>query len=214
MPESQKDTIAGYLAEYAFITQGIRINQRERHGFLAFSLAASGLILGILMRSRPPLVATEVCFLVGLAAGMTLIAERMTIRASHAVALAAAYLRYFIEPHVEGLSFQGRFTSPLRQGWGVASASHSFAMAYAGLTAAFVLAWLAAPVEDGRQWWQTVLIGILSMVSIFQIQRLSSFRRSHYVPSNAWREVYEDEHHVAGLRPPQPGTIPSGKPSS
>lgn len=62
MPENSPDTTAGYLAEYAFITEGIRLNQRERQAFLAFSLAASGLILGLLMRATPPRSATETCF--------------------------------------------------------------------------------------------------------------------------------------------------------
>jgi hypothetical protein len=38
------NAIEGYLAEYNLIGQGIRQDQQERHGFLAFSMAASGLI--------------------------------------------------------------------------------------------------------------------------------------------------------------------------
>lgn len=95
MPESsstQDEAIAGYLAEFDFIREGMRQDQRERHGFLAFALAGSGLILGLLMRSSAR-TAEQTCFLVGLAAIVTIVAQILTIRASQGVASAGAYLR-------------------------------------------------------------------------------------------------------------------------
>jgi hypothetical protein len=194
MPQSSTDSVAGYLAEYSFLGEGIRQMQRERHKFLAFSLAASGLILSLLMRSTPPRSPTETCFLVGLAAGVTLIAERMTIRASYSIAVDAAYLRLFVEPQVDGLDFQRRLASPLRTMKGVASTSHSFALAYTALTAAFVLAWFAAPIDGARQWWQTVLIGILTAASFSQVAGLTSISRFHWDGADPWRDLHEEEH--------------------
>jgi hypothetical protein len=84
--KSEEGRAAGYLAEFDFIREGMRQDQRERQGFLGFALAASGLVLGLLMRSTPSRSATEACFLVGLAAVVILVAERLTIRASQGVA--------------------------------------------------------------------------------------------------------------------------------
>jgi len=153
------------------------------------------------MRSTPPRSTTEACFLVGLAAGVTLIAERMTIRASRAVAVAATYVRLFIEPHVEGLDFQRRMASPLKEVKGTASAAQSFAIAYSGLTAAFVLAWFAAPVENGRQWWQTLLIGIFGAAGVLQVAKLSSFNRSRWDAATPWRDIHEEERRDTDLGP-------------
>jgi hypothetical protein len=202
MPPSSKHSIDGYLTEYAFVAEGIRSNQHERQGFLAFSLAASGLILGLLMRSTPPRSPIQACFLVGLAAGVTLIAERMTIRASHGVAAGGAYLRLFIEPHVEGLEFQRRVASSLRQAKGLASASatRSFAWGYAGLTAAFVLAWFAAPVVGDRQWWQTLLIGLLAATSAFQLREFSSISRFRSDGTRPWQAIHEEERRTGSIK--------------
>jgi hypothetical protein len=148
------------------------------------------------MRSRPPRSATEVCFLTGLAAGVTLIAERMTIRSSHRVASARAYLRLFVEPRVPGLSFHCRLSSPLRVR-GVSSAARSFALAYLGLTAAFVLAWLAAPVDGGRESWQTLLVGLLGTLSVAQIAQLDSITTD--TAHNPWHAVHKEEHDAVNL---------------
>src|SRR5688572_7414672 len=86
----------------------MRGDQRERHGFLGFTLAASGLVLGLLMNSDAHRSPWQACFLVGLVAVVTLAAEQLTIRASQGVATAGAYLRLFVEPNVEGLAYQRR----------------------------------------------------------------------------------------------------------
>jgi hypothetical protein len=172
MSESSDHSAAGYLAEHAFVGDGIRHAQRERHGFLGFSLAATGLVLGLLMRSSPPRSPVEACLLIGMAGGAILVAERMTIRASLAVARLTSYLRIFVEPRVEGLDYCGRLGSFYAEVRGASSAPHSFAFAYLALTAALALAWLAAPVQGGRQWWQTVLITASSTASLVQVGQL------------------------------------------
>jgi hypothetical protein len=185
---------AGYLAEFDFIREGMRQDQRERQAFLGFALAASGLVLGLLMRSTPPRSPTEACFLVGLAAGVVLVAERLTIRASQGVASAGAYLRIFIEPHVDGLEYQARNMSYIRKMRGTVSASRGFGLAYCALTVAFALAWPAAPVHGARQWWQTALVGALVAVSLCQAGKLiwTSFRGWRNVDA-AWDSVRDAE---------------------
>jgi len=49
LPDSGKDLEAGYLAEFDFVRERMRQDQRERQGFLGFTLAAAGLVLGLLM---------------------------------------------------------------------------------------------------------------------------------------------------------------------
>ena len=83
---------AGYEIEFEFIHAGMRQDQRERQGFLGFTLAANGLILGLLMRGTPERTAKEVWFLVVLAGIVTLVAERLTLRASQGVATAGSTL--------------------------------------------------------------------------------------------------------------------------
>lgn len=106
-PDKRAD-IGPYLAEYEFVREGVRQDQRERLAFLGFALAACGLILGLLMRSPHGRSATQVWFLVGLAALVALVAERLTIRASNGVLSGGTYIRFFIEPNVRGLRYQGR----------------------------------------------------------------------------------------------------------
>jgi hypothetical protein len=94
---------------------------------------------------------------------------------------------------VDGLAFQRRMASPLRKMKGVASTSHSFALAYTVLTAAFVLAWLAAPVEDARQWWQTAVIAILGAASLLQVRSLTSISRHRWDAVKPWQELLDEE---------------------
>lgn len=58
--------VGAYLAEYEFVREGVRQDQRERLAFLGFALAAGGLILGLLMRSPQGRSATQVWFLLAL----------------------------------------------------------------------------------------------------------------------------------------------------
>jgi hypothetical protein len=181
---------AAYLAEYEFIREGMRQDQRERHGFLGFALAASGLILGLIMRSEPQRTASQVCFLVCLAAIVILVAERLTIRASQGVASGGAYMRLAIEPNVPGLEFQARNREFIAKVGGVVSASQGFALAYLTLTAAFVAAWVVAPVTGDRTFWHSAVIGVLALVSAKQSLRL--LRSSSIEWSNvneAWEAV-------------------------
>jgi hypothetical protein len=198
MSTSSDSSSAGYLAEYAFVGDGIRHAQRERHGFLGFSLAATGLILGLLMRSTPPRSSTEACFLIGIVGAVILVAERMTIRASQAVARLTSYLRFFIEPRVEGLGYCSRLVLFTRTVGGASSAPHSFAFAYLALTLALTLSWLAAPVHGPRQWWQTLLISALataSAVQVGQLYRVGLFGWKN--ADQAWRDLLEQEQQVA-----------------
>jgi hypothetical protein len=197
MPESNLPdyAIAGYLAEYDFIREGMRHDQRERHGFLGFALAASGLILGLLMRSSSAQKPIQACFLVCLAAIVTSVAEELTIRASQGVASAGAYLRLFVEPHVPGLYFQRRNHLYVKKAKGRTSASRGFGYAYMALSVAFVAAWPAAPIHHGdREWWQTVLVAGLGLYSVSRAAKLIRSSRAGWIGVNeAWEEIGADE---------------------
>jgi hypothetical protein len=200
--DDNDDAIRGYLAEFDFIREGMRQDQRERQGFLGFALAASGLILGLLMRSSPARTPAQACFLVGLAAVVTIVAEELTIRASQGVASAGAYLRLFVEPEVPGLEYQGRNVRYLRAARGATSASRGFGIAYTALSVAFVSAWFVAPVQGhgGRQAWQTLLILGLGAWSLFRAARLvyASYARWPNV-DKAWEAIAAAEN---GKDPP------------
>jgi hypothetical protein len=189
-----KGTIDAHLAEYEFVREGIRQDQRERLAFLGFALAASGLILGLLMRSTPARSATQVCFLVALAAVVILVAERLTIRASNGVASGGAYIRLFIEPEVPGLRYQQRYAEFVKHFDGSAGLARGIGLAYVGLTMAFVLAWFAAPTDDGREWWQTLaLAGGLGGLSLWQAGKLVLGKGTGSGVAAAWELVCEAE---------------------
>lgn len=206
MPEadSTEDAVAGYLAEYRYLGTYVHQTLRERHGFLALSLAGSGFILGLLMRSTPTKSPGEACFLVALAASVTLVAERMTIRATQGIANILAYFRLFLEPQVPGLGFYVRYASfrgktPLSGVRRRVSGARDLVYAYLTLTAAFLLAWLAAPVQGHRQWWQTALVGALGAISLVQtvhLRRLSA--HGWRAAEDAWSVIWDRERNAAG----------------
>jgi len=197
---------AARLAEYGFITEGMRQDQKERHRFLAIALAANGLIYGILFRltgdKGSEVDVRQAVVLTMLSAVIVCVAERMTIRATTGVATAGAYLRLYVEPHVPGLAFQAR-NNAFRQAYkktkrrrllqSTASASASHAWAYLALTAAFVVAWFACEM-DGRQWWQTGLVLVAGVLSLAQIAVLFWGAEQGYKAVNdAWEAVIADE---------------------
>jgi hypothetical protein len=191
--------IAGYLAEFDFIREGMRQDQRERHGFLAFALAGSGLILGLLMRSSPARTAGQTCFLVCLAAIVTIVAQILTIRASQGVASAGAYLRFFVEPHVPGLYYQRRNAIYItRSRW--TSASLGFGVAYVALSLAFGIAWFAAPLQahSTRQVWQSGIVAVVGVLSLLFAAKLMRASFTGWTSVNdAWEAIHTDEQQKA-----------------
>jgi hypothetical protein len=186
----------GYLAEFDFIHEGMRQDQRERHGFLGFTLAASGLVLGLLMRAKPPLEPPQVFYLVGLVALVTCVAERLTLRSSQGVATAGAYLRLFVEPKVDGLGYQRRNLKFLHTLDGNVSSSRGFAVAYFGVTVAFGLAWVIAPIKAGtdREIWQTLSVVVLVVLSLIQVGTLWLRSTTGWKSVNdAWEAVFDSE---------------------
>ena len=196
MSETSPKPLDGYLAEFDFIHDGMRQDQRERHGFLGFTLAASGLVLGLLMRAKPPLEPPQVFYLVGLVALVACVAERLTLRSSQGVATAGAYLRLFVEPKVDGLRYQCRNQVFLRTLNGNVSSSRGFAIAYLGVTIAFGLAWFIAPIKAGteREIWQTLSVVVLVLLSLSQIVKLHLRSGTGWKSVNdAWQAVFDAE---------------------
>jgi hypothetical protein len=190
----EQEHTAGYLAEFEFIREGMRQDQRERHGFLGFTLATNGLVLGLVIREEPPYAATEVCVLLCVTMVVTLIAERMTRRASLGVASAGAYIRLFIEPHVSGLAYQGRNPDYIKIIRNAGSASRAFGLAYFAVTLVGVLAWLALPVEGPREGWQSAVLAVVAGLSFIQVAQLvfPRFRGIARV-ERGWDNVYRAE---------------------
>lgn len=186
------DPAPGYAMEYDFIREGMRQDQRERHGFLGFTLAAHGLILGLLMRSTPARTAMDAWFLLSLAAVVTIAAELLTIRASQGVATAGAYLRVFVEPHVGGLGYQRRSRDfALR---GRISSSLAFGWAYLLVTIGFVVAWFEARVTGGRTIWETgVIVGLGLFSLVLARWLLCASVRGWGEVRQAWIEVCSRE---------------------
>ncbi|HEU4720312.1 MAG TPA: hypothetical protein VFS59_03035 [Gemmatimonadaceae bacterium] len=188
MPEQRAaNSEAALLAEYGFLCEAIRQSQRERVGFLGFALAASGLILGLLMKAAPARTPAQACFLVALAAMVTIVAERLTIRASNGVASSATYVRLFLEPALPGLRYQQRHDAYKRQPERSVGAARGFGIAYVALTAAFAAAWVAAPTHGGRAWWQTLAVVALGVLSVAQAAVLLRARADRVVA--AWERV-------------------------
>jgi hypothetical protein len=108
MPTEATRHLDRLLAEFEFIREGLRQDQRERQVFLGLALAASGTVLGLLVRPGTVPSAHQALVLVVIAAAVTIVAEVLTMRATLGVASAGVYLRIFVEPYVDGLAFQSR----------------------------------------------------------------------------------------------------------
>jgi hypothetical protein len=194
----------GYLAEYNYLGTYVHQSIRERQRLLAFSLAANGLILGLLIRSSTPKTASQACFLVALGAGVTLAAELMTIRATQSIANITAYLRLFIEPHVEGLSFYTRYEQfregrPFRGIRRKAHGAYDFVCAYLVLTAVYIPTWLLAPVQQQGKFWETAIIIALSVASLLQVIRLRRLSATGWhAAEEAWSTIRQTEQRTDG----------------
>jgi hypothetical protein len=167
------DASASLLAEFEFLREGMRQDQRERLAFLGFALAASSAVLGLLAhQSSHPIGSGQALILVGIALTIVIVAEIMTIRATAGVASAGHYLRVFVEPSTLGLRFQGRlveFYKTLGDGSRALPravirssihASSGLAVAYAVLSAGLVVAWFTVDVSTTRGWRSSVPIAL------------------------------------------------------
>ncbi|HWF33163.1 MAG TPA: hypothetical protein VG188_11455 [Solirubrobacteraceae bacterium] len=170
------------LADFEFLREGLRQDQRERLVFLGFALAASSAVLGLLVHqsNRAP-SSSQAFILIGIALSIAAVAEVMTIRATIGVASAGHYIRIFIEPNTRELRFQGRnrrFHHALGQS-GAESARHrgslrprvprllirssvlassGLAMAYTVLASGLLLAWFTTDLSTGRETWRSALL--------------------------------------------------------
>ena len=174
--QTPSDASIALLAEFEFIREGMRQDQRERLAFLGFALAASRAILGLLAHpSSRPITSGQAFILIGVALAIVVVAEVMTIRATAGVASAGHYLRVFIERDEPGLNFQRRrveFSKELGEGNRALPrtlirssilASSGLAVAYGVLSAGLVIAWFTVDLSTARDWRSFVLIAMACM---------------------------------------------------
>ncbi len=213
---AKRDHLRGeyLLAEFAFITDGMRQDQRERVAVLGFALAASSAVLGLLVHqtTKPPSSA-QGFILLGIALAITLVAELMTIRATIGVASGGHYLRLFIESEVVELRFQTRRPhflaalgaqstkrlprSLLRSSVHAAS---GFAIAYGVLTVGLVIAWFSVDLSTARDLWQSVLVvgaGCVNVGLAGQLWWWTAHSGARYL-RRAWDKVAEESQAASG----------------
>jgi hypothetical protein len=182
--------IDGLLAEFEFMREGLRQDQRERQVFLGFALAASGTLLGLLVRPATFPSANQALIFVVIAAAVTIVAEVLTMRATLGVASAGVYLRIFVEPYVDGLAFQGRNRRFLENMDSRISASWGFAIAYLMLTFALALTWFSAHLSSPRGVWQSAIVLLAAVVSLgFTVTLWWTSRYGWHRVERAWEAV-------------------------
>lgn len=196
------------LAEFEFVREGMRQDQRERLVFLGFVLAASSAILGLLARDAKHLPSSSQAFvLIGIALSITIVAEILTIRATIGVASAGHYLRMFVEPNAPGLAFQTRnpqFFDQLREGSknklqgllmrASVSGSWGLAVAYGMLTAGLVGAWFTLDLSTSRGFWHSAVVAVAACVSAgltWGLWWMASHGAGHV--GDAWSAVKDDD---------------------
>jgi hypothetical protein len=198
MPPSESVKQAESLADFEFVREGLRQDQRERHGFLAFALAACGTILGLLVRPASTPSSDQALVLLLIAASITIVAEVLTIRATLGVASAGVYLRMFVESPDSGLKFQTRNRRFLRHMDSRISASWGFAVAYLMLTGALAFAWFTIPLHSPRGVFRSGAVIAIVLISTGLTAALSwSSRRGWKKVEKAWGLAKAEEE--AGL---------------
>ena len=202
------------LAEFEFLREGMRQDQRERLAFLGFALAASSTVLGLLARdSTKPLSSSHAFVLIVIALSIAIVAEVLTIRATTSVASAGHYLREFVEPNTSGgLQFQTRhrqFLERLQEGSpegrspkrlvrfvmrASVSGSWGLAVAYFILTAGILTAWFIVDISGSRWGWRggTVIFGACVSFGMTWLLWWTAKRGAQHV-GEAWMAVNKAE---------------------
>ncbi len=129
-----------------------------------------------------------------IAAGITIVAEVLTLRATFGVASAGIYLRIFIEPHVPGLNFQTRNRRFVKHVDGRIHASWGFAVAYLTLSAGIAIAWFTIHLSGARGFVRSALVIAAVGVSAYLTVLLPWVsRRGWKRLERAWKAVAEEE---------------------
>jgi hypothetical protein len=193
------------LAEFEFLREGMRQDQRERLAFVGFALAASSAVLGLLARDPTHSPSSNQAFvLIGIALSVTIVAEVLTIRATTSVASAGHYLREFVEPSTsKGLQFQTRhpqFLEQLQKGSpnrllrfvmrASVSGSWGLAVAYGILTTGLLAAWFIVDLSGSRGFWRSgaVTVGACLSFGMTWLLWWTAKRGAQHV-GNAWSLV-------------------------
>jgi len=156
----------GYLAEFEFISEGMRQDQKERSVLLGITFASHAALAGLLLRSSQAPSASSVFLALGLVGLVTAVGQALSVRATIGVASGGQYLRTFVEPHVVGLAFQSRNPAFLRTARLGVSASQALAVAYIALSVAQAAAWWSVDLGTERQLAQTIALITLVLVNL------------------------------------------------
>jgi hypothetical protein len=212
-------------AEFDFVREGLRQDQRERLAFMGFALAASGALLGILVRNpQHPPTSHQAFILIVFAFAVTIVTQILTIRATIGVASGGHYIREFIEAEVVGLRYQTRnrqFREQLEKGdtenesagllrrtalkiprlilHSSVSSSSGLALAYGTLIAGLLAAWFVVGVSTHRSFEQGVAMTAVALVGGALSWQLwwTSHVGARQI-GKAWEAIAASEHQAHG----------------
>jgi hypothetical protein len=222
MTEADQTQISDHWlrAEFDFVREGMRQDQRERLAFVGFALAASGTLLGVLVRNPHQLPTSHQAFiLIIFAFAVTIVAEILTIRATIGVASGGHYIRQFIEVRVPDLRYQTRnqqFRAQLAKAdlesgragllaralrkvprlvlHSSVSSSSGLALAYGGLIVGLLIAWFTVSVSTHRVAGQSIaLAGTALLAGLLAWQLWWTSHVGARQVGTAWQVVADGE---------------------
>lgn len=107
------DSKNALLEEYKSLREEIMRKQHARLYILAFTVAGIGTVTGVVLKGGLVIVqGLNYCALalISFALGMLIVALLLTIHHTQQIDLISAYIRTFIEPNVNGLRWESRWT--------------------------------------------------------------------------------------------------------
>lgn len=182
------------LAEYQTLREEIFLRQDARHKILGFTVAGTGAVLGVTLR-LPPNGGVNYMALALIGFGLVSVAAAvlLTIHHTQQTNLISSYIRKFLEPHMEGLNWETRWTHYRGEisGKSRLGGSPTLGMAkplatyYAVLIAGLYAALFAVRLDDHLLSFALLtLLGLLGLASCVRL-----YRTKARAWSLAWEEV-------------------------
>ncbi len=209
------------MAELAFVQDGLRHNQRERQAFLAFAIAATVGVFGLLLRGARPLSPTQSLVLIAALAIAIIAAEILTIHGTRGVISASAYIELFLEHQIPGTAFQRRqrrfdklyaddrerrIRSFLRRdrdpqpSRARVGAAFGFSIAYCLLATSPIVAWWLGVNDHGPAGWLASVFFALIVLSL-AVMLGARLPKSYWdKPRKMWDDVLAEEGDVLDRR--------------